>query len=191
MCDPISPAHPQPRDITPEFVRKVEQELSRRLARRVDLVLGDGIAAVRTDSALPTGTSTVIMNVGPLLRLRRPVEWAAGFDQCLVRPGGDAQFGDLPAPGGVAPGVGVAQRRACAFGQQVSPTGRSLPYLGYRRGFLLGGEPPAMRVAGGGSGDLQVPQPIRARAGWHPPMRATGVKRAWSLNPVTCVVSTG
>ena len=29
-----------------------------------------------------------------------------------------------------------------------------------RPGFLLGGEPPALRVAGGGSGDLQVPQPV-------------------------------
>jgi hypothetical protein len=85
MCDPISPAHSQPRDITPEFVRKVEEELSRRLARRVDLVLGNGIAAVRADSALPTGTSTVVMSAGPLLRLRRPVEWAAAIEHKISR----------------------------------------------------------------------------------------------------------
>jgi hypothetical protein len=85
MCDPISPARSQPRDITPEFVRKVEEELSRRLARRVDLVLGNGIAAVRADSALPTGTSTVVMSAGPLLRLRRPVEWAAAIEHKISR----------------------------------------------------------------------------------------------------------
>jgi hypothetical protein len=85
MCDPISPTHSQPRDITPEFVRKVEEELSRRLARRVDLVLGDGIAAVRADSALPTGTSTMVMSAGPLLRLRRPVDWAAAIEHRISR----------------------------------------------------------------------------------------------------------
>ena len=85
MCDPISRAYSQPRDITPEFVKKVEEELSRRLARRVDLVLGDGIAAVRADSALPTGPSTVVMSAGPLLCLRRPVEWAAAIEHKISR----------------------------------------------------------------------------------------------------------
>ena len=85
MCDPSSPAHSQPRDITPEFVRKVEEELSRRLARRVDLVLGNGIAAVRADSALPTGTSTMVMSAGPLLRLRQPAEWAAAIEHKISR----------------------------------------------------------------------------------------------------------
>lgn len=85
MCDPISPAHSQPPDITPEFIRKVEEELSRRLARHVDLVLGNGIAAVRADRALPTGTSTVVISAGPLLRLRRPVEWAAAIEHKISR----------------------------------------------------------------------------------------------------------
>ena len=85
MCDANSPACSQPPDITPEFLSKVEKELSRRLARHVDLVLGDGIAAVRTDGALPTGTSTVVISVGPLLCLRRPVEWAAAIEHKISR----------------------------------------------------------------------------------------------------------
>jgi hypothetical protein len=85
MCDPISPARSQPRDITPEFVRKAEEELSRRLGRRVDLVLGDGIAVVKADSALSTGTSTVVISAGPLRRLRQPVEWAAAIEHKISR----------------------------------------------------------------------------------------------------------
>jgi hypothetical protein len=85
MGDPISPAHSQPLAVTPEFLRKVEEELSRRLARHVDLVLGNGIAAVKADSALPTGTSTVVISAGPLLRLRRPVEWAAAIEHKISR----------------------------------------------------------------------------------------------------------
>ena len=85
MGDPVTSAYSQHPGMSPEFLRKVEEELSRRLARRVDVVLGDGIAAVRADGVLPTGTSTVVISAGPLLRLRRPVEWAAAIENKISR----------------------------------------------------------------------------------------------------------
>ena len=64
-------------DITPDFIRKVEDELSRRLVERVIVVLGDGIVAARVDSGRSTGKSaTVVTGVGPLLSRKQPAAWA-------------------------------------------------------------------------------------------------------------------
>lgn len=63
------------------------------------------------------------------------------LDECLVRSGGDAQFGDLPVAGSVLGTFAEAERDAGAFGQQIGPPGRRLFQLGDRRGFLVGGEP--------------------------------------------------
>ena len=66
-----------------------------------------------------------------------------GLNERLVHPGGEAQFSDLPVPGGIALVLAVAEGQACALGQQVRPPGRGLPQLGDRGGFRVGGEPPA------------------------------------------------
>jgi len=46
--------------------------------------------------------------------------------------------------------LAIAKHQPGAFGQQVGPPSRGLGQLGDRRGFLLGGEPPAQGVPGGG-----------------------------------------
>jgi hypothetical protein len=51
------------------------------------------------------------------------------LNERLVCPGGEAQFSDLPVPGGVALVLAVAEGQACALGQQVRPPGRGLPQL--------------------------------------------------------------
>ena len=95
---------------------------------------------------------------GPLAPDRDPAP-----DERRVSPGGDAQSGDLPVPGGVLPALAEAERGAGAFGQQVGAPGRGLGQFGDRRGLLLGGEP-GLGVPGGGAGDLSVPETIRIRA---------------------------
>jgi hypothetical protein len=90
MGEPISPGRSQYPGIGPEFIKKVEGQLSRRLGQRVTLVLGD-VIAVRAESALPTGTPVVVMSVDPLLRLGQAVEWADAVEQKLSRLCGRAQ----------------------------------------------------------------------------------------------------
>jgi hypothetical protein len=85
MSDLGSPSCYESSDITPGFIKKVEDELSRRLGQRVSLVVGGGIIAVRVKGRLPAGLSTVVMSVGPLLRRRRAVEWADAIEHKLSR----------------------------------------------------------------------------------------------------------
>jgi len=84
-------------------------------------------------------------------------------DERAIRPGGDAQFGDLPVAGGVLPALTEAERGAGAFGQQVGAPGRGLGQFGDRRCLLLGGEP-GLGVPRGGTGDLSIPETVRIRA---------------------------
>jgi hypothetical protein len=77
MSNPVSSRSYTSSDITPGFLRKVEDELSRRLGERVLVVLGDGIVAAQGDSGLPAGKSAVVVTgVGPLLSRRQPAAWA-------------------------------------------------------------------------------------------------------------------
>jgi hypothetical protein len=84
MGEPISPGRSQRPGIGPEFIKKVEDELSRRLGQQVSLVLGGGIIAVRKESG-PAGKPAAVMSVGPLLRRGRAVEWADAVEQKLNR----------------------------------------------------------------------------------------------------------
>jgi hypothetical protein len=85
MCYLSSPSGCKPSDVAPEFIKQIEDELSRRLGQRVGLVLGHGIAAVRANRGFPAGVSTVVMDMGPLLRRRQAVEWADAFEQKISR----------------------------------------------------------------------------------------------------------
>jgi hypothetical protein len=85
MCYPSSPSGYKPSDIESEFIKQIEDELSRRLGQRVSLVVGCGIAAVRANRGLPTGVSTVVMSAGPLLCRRQAAEWADAFEQKISR----------------------------------------------------------------------------------------------------------
>ena len=71
--------------VAPEFVREVEDELSGRLGQPVTLVLGDGIIAVKAESALFAGESIVVMNAGPLLSRERVADWADAFERKINR----------------------------------------------------------------------------------------------------------
>jgi hypothetical protein len=66
-----------------------------------------------------------------------------GLNQRLVCPGGDAQLGDLPVPGGIDLVLAIAEGQTGALCQQGSPSGGGVLQLGYRGGFLAGGQPPA------------------------------------------------
>ena len=69
--------HYKSSDITSDFIRKVEDELSRRLGHRVILALGDGILAARVKNGRSTGKSAVVVTeVGPLLCRKQTAEWA-------------------------------------------------------------------------------------------------------------------
>ena len=57
-----------------------------------------------------------------------------GLNERPVCPAGEAQFSDLPVPGGIALVLAVAEGQACALGQQVRLPGRGLPQLGDRGG---------------------------------------------------------
>jgi len=77
MSNSVSSKSHRSSDITPDFIRKVEDELSRRLGERVVVVLGDGILAAQVKSGLPAGKSAVVVTgVGPLLSRKQPVAWA-------------------------------------------------------------------------------------------------------------------
>ncbi len=67
-----------------------------------------------------------------------------GLDQRLVYPGGDAQVGDLPVPGGGELVLAIAEGQPSALGQQGSPPGGGLRQLGDCGGFLVGCPPPAV-----------------------------------------------
>jgi hypothetical protein len=71
--------------IAPEFIKNAEAELSRRLGQPVTMVLGDGIVAVRAEGELFAGESVVVMDAGPLLSRKRPVEWADAFERKISR----------------------------------------------------------------------------------------------------------
>ena len=95
----------------------------------------------RDGTAYSAGTQVLGVSVaasGPLVPDLDP-----GLNERPVHPGGEAQFNDLPVPGGLALVLAVAEGQACALGQQVRPPGRGLPQLGDRGGFRVGGEPSA------------------------------------------------
>ena len=71
------PGHYRSSDVTPDFIRKVEDELSRRLGQRVTLAVGSGILAARVESGLSIGKSAVVVTgVSPLLSRKQTAEWA-------------------------------------------------------------------------------------------------------------------
>ena len=73
-----------PSSVAPEFINKVEGELSRRLGQPVTLVLADGIIGVRSEGGLVAGES-VVMKVDPLLHRMRTVEWADALERKIHR----------------------------------------------------------------------------------------------------------
>ena len=85
MSTRISPDRSKSPGIAPEFIKNVEDELSRRLGQPVTLVLGDGIVAVRADGELFAGESVVVMDAGPLLPRKRAAEWADAFERKISR----------------------------------------------------------------------------------------------------------
>jgi len=70
--------------VAPEFINKVEGELSRRLGQPVTLVLADGIIGVRSEGGLVAGES-VVVKVDPLLHRMRTVEWADALERKIHR----------------------------------------------------------------------------------------------------------
>jgi hypothetical protein len=91
MCDPLLSSCYEPGGIAPEFIKEVEDKLSRRLGQRVSLVLGDGIIAMKADSVLPTGASTMVMSAGPLLRRRLASGWVDTLEKKISRLCGRTQ----------------------------------------------------------------------------------------------------
>ena len=85
MSTRISPDRSKSPGIAPEFIKNVEDELSRRLGQPVTLVLGDGIVAVRADGELFAGEAVVVMDAGPLLPRKRAAEWADAFERKISR----------------------------------------------------------------------------------------------------------
>jgi hypothetical protein len=75
----------RPYGVVPEYVKKVEEELSHRLGRPVTLVLGNGIIAVRAQDALFDGQPVVVMGVSPLLSMKEPTEWADAIERKVNR----------------------------------------------------------------------------------------------------------
>jgi hypothetical protein len=74
-----------PPRIAPEFIKKVEDELSRRVGQPVTMMLGDGIVAVGAQRELFTGESVVVMDASPLLPRKRAAEWADAFERKINR----------------------------------------------------------------------------------------------------------
>jgi hypothetical protein len=85
MSNQISPDRYQPSGVAPEFIKKVEDELSRRLGQPVTLVLGNGIIAVKAERELFAGESIVVMAAGPLLSRKRVAGWADAFERKINR----------------------------------------------------------------------------------------------------------
>jgi hypothetical protein len=81
MSGPVSSSRYEPSDTSPEFIKNVEGELSRRLGQPVTLVLGDGIIAMRAESGLFAGESVAVTEARPLLRRKRAVEWADALER--------------------------------------------------------------------------------------------------------------
>ena len=73
-----------PSSVAPEFINKVEGELSRRLGQPVTLVLADGIIGVSSEGGLVAGES-VVVKVDPLLHRMRTVEWADDLERKIHR----------------------------------------------------------------------------------------------------------
>ena len=73
-----------PSSVAPEFINKVEGELSRRLGQPVTLVLADGIIGVSSEGGLVAGES-VVVKVHPLLHRMRTVEWADDLERKIHR----------------------------------------------------------------------------------------------------------
>ena len=110
---------------------------------------------------------TVPENAGLVGESRRGAgPLAPNLDPCLnqrlVHPGGDAQVGDLPVPGGVGLVLAIAKGQACALSQQSSPPGGSLLQLGDRSGFLVGCQLPAVSGACRMSRGLRDEETIRS-----------------------------
>ena len=85
MRNQASPYRHQAPCLTPEFIKEVEDELSRRLGQPVLMVLGNGIIAVRADGELFAGESVVVMDAGSLLPREQAVEWADAFERKISR----------------------------------------------------------------------------------------------------------
>lgn len=82
VSGPISLRHPKPSHISHEFIKNIEDELYRRVRRRVTLALGDGIIAARVESGKPAVEPVVIvMDSGPLLPRKRVAEWADALER--------------------------------------------------------------------------------------------------------------
>jgi hypothetical protein len=75
--------HYKPSDIAPDFIQEIEDELHRRLGKRVTLALGDGIVAVRAEDGLPSRNPVVVMDSSLLLSRTRPEEWADLLEERL------------------------------------------------------------------------------------------------------------
>jgi hypothetical protein len=81
MSGPAYSSRYQPPDTSPEFIKNVEDELSRRLGQPVTLVLGAGIIALRAENELFAGESVVVTEARPLLLQKRAVEWADALER--------------------------------------------------------------------------------------------------------------
>jgi hypothetical protein len=85
MSGPVSSSRYEPSDASPEYIKDVEGELSRRLGQPVTLVLGDGIIALRAESGLFAGESVAVTDARPLLPRKRAVEWADALERKVNR----------------------------------------------------------------------------------------------------------
>jgi hypothetical protein len=71
--------------VAPEFVKEVEDELSRRLRQPITVTLGDGIAAVGAQRELFAAESVVVMDATPLLAQKRAADWADAVERKVNR----------------------------------------------------------------------------------------------------------
>jgi hypothetical protein len=74
--------------IDSEFIKEVEDELSRRLGQPVTVTLGDGIVAVGAQRELFAGESSVVLDAPPLLPRTRAAEWADAVERKINRLSG-------------------------------------------------------------------------------------------------------
>jgi hypothetical protein len=94
VSGPISLRHPKPLHISHEFIKNIEDELYRRIRRRVTLALGDGIIAARVESGIPAAEPVIIvMDSGPLLPRKRVAEWVDALERKI-----NGEASPVPAP---------------------------------------------------------------------------------------------
>jgi hypothetical protein len=92
MYDAMSSGHFEPPDISPEFIKSVENELFRRLGQRVTLTVAGHMLAVRVESKLGIGDSVIMMALDWLLYRKRPEQWADLLERKIK---GEETFGRL------------------------------------------------------------------------------------------------